>query len=132
MKQNKLLYLLLPLVSAGAMSSCEFGSDKREIANTMREYVEPNLDEDETFGFIGLSNHRDTVFMGVTRPCVGVIYTVTDNDTGEKTRHFADVVFSDDYKTALSVKELDFDPVKIVEEKVREKLSEKILEGLGE
>lgn len=98
----------------------------------MREHVSPHLSESEYFGFIGMSNHRDTMFMGATHPCVGVIYTITDSASGEMTRHFADVIFSDDYSTALSVKELDFDPVEVVKEAITSKLIEKIHEKLSE
>ncbi|MDE6669525.1 MAG: hypothetical protein K2K26_07565 [Muribaculaceae bacterium] len=130
MTQNRLLILLLILVSLVILPACEAGSTKSKIANTMREYIEAGLTDEETFGFVGLSNHRDTVFMGVTRPCVGVIYTITNKEYGEKTRYFADVIFSDDYKTALCVKECDFDPIEFVEEKIKEKFKEKIQEKL--
>lgn len=126
MKQNKLLIIILAIVALYVSAGCEFKSEKSKIASAMREYVEPRLSEGETFHFVGLSNRRDTVFMGVAHPCSGVIYTVTDRKSGEKTRHFADVIFSNDYKTALSVEELDFDPIKSVEEKITEKLKEKL------
>ncbi|MDE5876732.1 MAG: hypothetical protein K2H47_04460 [Muribaculaceae bacterium] len=130
MTQNRLLILLLILVSLVILPGCEAGSTKSKIANTMREYIEAGLTDEETFGFVGLSNHRDTVFMGVTHPCVGVIYTITNKESGEKIRYFADVIFSDDYKTALCVKESDFDPIEFVEEKIKEKFMEKIQEKL--
>lgn len=126
MTKNKLAILILAIASLAFISGCGIESDKKEIAATMRGYVEPRLDDGETFGFVGLSNRRDTVFMGVTRPCAVVIYTVTDNEAGTKARHFADVVFSDDYKTALFVKELDFDPIEVVEDKIREAFYEKL------
>ncbi|MCM1333229.1 MAG: hypothetical protein NC248_11545 [Bacteroides sp.] len=128
---RKLIILILTIASITVMSSCEFGSTKSKIARTMREYVEPGLANGETFHFIGLTNHRDTIFMGTSYPCVGVIYTITDTKTGNKTRKFADVVFSNDYKTALSVKMLDFDPIDYVEEKLREAFKDKIMEKLG-
>lgn len=128
MKRNKLIAIIMVIASLAFISSCEFKSDKSKIAATMRAYVEPNLAEGETFGFIGLSNRRDTMFMGVTRPCAGVIYTVTDSESGEKTRHFADVIFSNDYKTALCVNELDFDPIEFAKDKVKEQFKEKLME----
>lgn len=79
-----------------------------------------------------MSNHRDTLFMGATHPCVGVIYTITDSASDHTSRHFADVIFSDDYSTALSVKELDFDPIEATKEAITEKLIEKIHEKLSE
>lgn len=125
--------LILPILSVVALVFVgSFGTvtDERKIENTMREYVERGLDEDESFYFVGLSNHRDTVFMGVTRPCVGVIYTISNSSSGDKTRHFADVIFSEDCGTALSVKELDFDPIEMVRDKVKEELKSKIREKL--
>lgn len=98
----------------------------------MREYVEPRLTHNETFGVIGVSHRRDTTFMNASYPCMGVIYTVTDRASGETSRHFADVIFSNDYETALYVKELDFDPVEYAEQKVREKLKENIQAAASE
>ena len=98
----------------------------------MREYVEPRLTDNETFGFIGVSHCRDTTFMNASYPCMGVIYTVTDRVSGEVDRHFADVIFSNDYKTAICVKESDFDPVEYAEQKVREQLMENIHAAMNE
>ncbi len=124
--------LLLTIASLVIISTCACSPDRKSrIAHTMHEHVSPHLSESESFGFIGMSNHRDTLFMGATHPCVGVIYTITDSASGEMTRHFADVIFSDDYSTALSVKELDFDPVEVVKEAITEKLIEKIHEKLS-
>lgn len=131
MARNKLIILILSVALLPLVAACMKESDKSKIARTMGAYVERTLSEGETFDFVGLSNRRDTVFMGMTRPCAGVIYTVTDSRSGDKTRHFADVIFSDDYKTALWVKELDFDPIEFVEEKVKEQFKEKIREKLA-
>lgn len=130
MAKNKLIILVVAMasVSLAFLSGCGSGSDKSKIAETMRVRVESGLAEGETFGFVGLSNRRDTVFMGATHSCAGVIYTITGNVSGDKTRHFADVIFSDDYKTVLWIKELDFDPIEFVEEKVKEKFKAKIME----
>lgn len=130
MKRNRLILITLSVVAMTFVYSCGVGSDKRKIENTMREYVERDLTEDETFDFIGLSNHRDTLFMGANRPCVGVIYTIVNSSSGDKTRHFADVIFSEDYSTALSVKELDFDPIEQVKDKVEGELKSKLREIL--
>ncbi len=132
MTQKKLIILILTIASLAIASSCKFSTDKSKIADTMQKYVEQNLGESETFDFVGLSNHRDTIFMGVHRHCVGVIYTITDNNSKEKARHFADAIFSDDYNTVIYIKELDFDPIKIIEEKIKAKLTEKVYEKLGE
>ena len=133
MAHSRSFLLLLTIASLVIISTCACGPDrKNRIAHTMREHVSPHLSESESFGFIGMSNHRDTLLMGATHPCVGVIYTVTDSASGDMTRHFADVIFSDDYSTALSVKELDFDPVDAVKETIKEKLIEKIHEKLSE
>lgn len=126
MTQKRLVILLLSIVSLIVIPSCEGDSNKRKIAVTMSEYIKTDLTEGETFNFVGLSNHRDTIFMGTSYPCVGVIYTITDKESGKKTRHFADVIFSHDYQTALCVKESDFDPIDSVKEKVKEKFKEKI------
>lgn len=130
MTRNKILIIICSITLLVFSYSCG-QTEKGRIAKTMREYVAINLAEKETFKFIGLSNRRDTTFMGVTRPCSGVIYTITDNETGETTRHFADVIFSDNYMTALSVTELDFDPIGYAEEKVRDAFKEKICEKFG-
>lgn len=122
--------LILSVSALVFIASCGVESDKRKIENTMREYVERGLNEDETFDFVGLSNHRDTIFMGVNCPCVGVIYTITNSSSGDKTRHYADVIFSGDYGKALSVKELDFDPIDTVKDKVKGELKSKIREKL--
>ncbi len=131
MARNKLIILILSVALLPLVAACMKESDKSKISRTMGAYVERTLSEGETFDFVGLSNRRDTVFMGMTRPCAGVIYTVTDSRSGDKTRHFADVIFSDDYKTALWVKELDFDPIEFVEEKVKEQFKGKIREKLA-
>lgn len=130
MKQRSLILLMLSVAALVFIISCGAESDKRKIENTMREYVESGLNEDETFNFVGLSNHRDTVFMGVNRPCVGVIYTIANSSSGEKTRHYANVIFSEDYGKAISVKELDFDPIDTVKDKVKGELKSKIREKL--
>ena len=127
---TKFFILIISVISFAILFGCD-ESDKSKIADTMREYVQPHLAECESFDFVGLSNHRDTTFMGVPRHCVGVIYTVTDRTSGIKTRHFADVIFSDDFSTALSVNELDFDPIDYVKEKISDALNEKLREKFG-
>ncbi len=129
MTRHKLIILILAIAVLSGTYSCA-ESEKSRIANTMREHVEPNLADGEQFGFIGLSNRRDTTFMGSTHPCIGVIYTITNLDSGEKNRHLADVIFSDDYRTALSVTELDFDPIDYAKEKIKDAFKEKINEKL--
>lgn len=125
MTPPRLVFLILTIASIATVTSCGYGSEKSKIANTIYEYVKPDLTENESFGFVGLSNHRDTVFMRITRPCIGVIYTITDNVSGEKTRHFVDVIFSDDYRTTLYIKELDSDPIEMVRNKMKEELKKK-------
>lgn len=124
--------MIIAIASMAFMVSCKHSFEKRRIEQTVREYVEPDLADGETFRFVGQSNRRDTVFMGETRPCIGVIYIIQDQESGNKTRHFADMVFSDDYQSILYVKELDFDPIETVKEQVTDKLKEKILKSLGE
>lgn len=126
MTRNTLKILIITIASFAIISSCGGKSDKRKIADTMRVYVEQSLPDGQSFNFIGLSNRRDTIFMGVSHPCVGVIYTISDSNSGKSSRHFADVILSDDYSTALSVKELDFDPIDFVEQKIKHALKEKI------
>lgn len=126
MTSDKLILMLLTIAPLTALSSCGCNSEKTKISDTMRGYVEPRLTENETFGFIGISHRRDTLFMDASYPCMGVIYTVTDREPGETDRHFADVIFSNDYETAICVKESGFDPVEYAEGKLKEKLKEKI------
>lgn len=133
MSQNKLFIMIIAIASMAFMASCKHSFEKRRIEQTVREYVEQDLADRETFKFVGQSNRRDTVlFMGETRPCVGVIYIIQDQESGTKTRHFADIIFSDDYQSVLYVKELDFDPIETVKEKVTDKLKEEILKSFGE
>lgn len=130
MKRNRLILLTLSVAAMAFVYSCGGGSDKRKIENTMREYVERDLNEYETFDLVGLSNHRDTIFMGANCPCVGVIYTIANSSSSDKNRHFADVIFSEDYSTILFLKELDFDPIEMVKDKVEEELKSKLREKL--
>lgn len=131
MTRNTLKILIIVITSFAIISSCGGKSDKSKIADTMRGYVENTLSEGQSFNFIGLSNRRDTIFMGANHPCVGVIYTITDSNSGKSTRHFADVILSEDYSTALCVKELDFDPIDFVEQKIKHTLKEKIRGNAG-
>lgn len=130
MTKNKFFSVILAVVLFAAISNCG-ESEKSRIAATMCVYVESGLPGDKAFNFIGLSNRRDTIFMGESRPCAGVIYTITDKESGEKSRHYADVIFSSDYKTALSVDELNYDPIDLVEEKVKDAFKVKLRETIG-
>lgn len=114
MTRNGVYILIIAITALAMMTACEAGMEKSRIATTMREYYTPRLGEGETFGFIGLTNRRDTVFMGEHHPCAGVIYTVTDSCRRNHTNHFADVIFSGDYSSVLCVREIDFDPIDYV------------------
>lgn len=116
---RKTIIILLLAAFMALLTGCEAGFTKSRIANAMREYIQPMLSPEESYAFVGLTNNRDTVYMEVTRPCAGVIYTIENTATGHKERHFADVIFSNDYKVALNVTELDFDPIDYAEEKVK-------------
>ncbi|MDE6370886.1 MAG: hypothetical protein K2K92_05300, partial [Duncaniella sp.] len=120
--------LIIAIATLIMMTACEAGDEKSRIASTLHEYFSPRLGEGETFGFIGLTNRRDTMFMGGQYPCAGVIYTVTDSSGRNHTRHFADVVFSKDYTSALCVKEIDFDPVEYVKSKLMDAITDKMSE----
>lgn len=124
---RKIFIPILTTVALAVMTSCGGDSPKsrishsiREISHSMREYTRQTLQPGESFEFIGLSNQRDTIYMGVTRPCAGVIYKINDSTTATSTRHFADVIFSNDFKVVLNVTELDFDPIEYTQEKVRD------------
>ncbi|MCI8998223.1 MAG: hypothetical protein HFJ95_04430 [Muribaculaceae bacterium] len=127
---KKLIIIIVSVAALAAMMNCGSGSTKGKINNAMREYVTPALADCERYGFIGLSNHRDTIYMGVTRPCVGVIYTVENRYTGEKKRHYADVIFSNDFNTVLNATESGFDPIEYAEDKIREALREALKKRL--
>ena len=62
MKRCRLILQILSVAALVFIVSCGAGSDKRKIENTMREYVERGLNEDETFDFVGLSNHRYYIY----------------------------------------------------------------------
>lgn len=117
---RKIFIPILTTVALAVMTSCGGDSPKSRISHSMREYTEQTLQPGESFEFIGLSNQRDTIYMGVTRPCAGVIYKINDSTTATSTRHFADVIFSNDFKVVLNVTELDFDPIEYTQEKVRD------------
>lgn len=123
---KKTIFIIICLLTAALLSGCGAGSRKRRIARTMHEYVQPTLTESESFRFIGLSNNRDTVFMGVNRPCAGVIYRITDTETGASERRYADVIFSNDYAHVLWMNDLDFDPIEYAEQKIITAFSELI------
>lgn len=117
---RKIFIPILTTVALAVMTSCGGDSPKSRISHSMREYTWQTLQPGESFEFIGLSNQRDTIYMGVTRPCAGVIYKINDSTTATSTRHFADVIFSNDFKVVLNVTELDFDPIEYTQEKVRD------------
>lgn len=117
---RKIFIPILTTVALAVMTSCGGDSPKSRISHSMREYTGQTLQPGESFEFIGLSNQRDTIYMGVTRPCAGVIYKINDSTTATSTRHFADVIFSNDFKVVLNVTELDFDPIEYTQEKVRD------------
>ena len=80
---RKIFIPILTAVALAVMTSCGGDSPKsrishsiREISHSMREYTGQTLQPGESFEFIGLSNQRDTIYMGVTRPCAGVIYKI--------------------------------------------------------
>lgn len=117
---RKIFIPILTTVALAVMTSCGGDSPKSRISHSIREHTEQTLQPGESFEFIGLSNQRDTIYMGVTRPCAGVIYKINDSTTATSTRHFADVIFSNDFKVVLNVTELDFDPIEYTQEKVRD------------
>lgn len=123
--------MVIAIVSIMFATRCGGNSDKDKIADAMCKYVQPRLSENETFGFVGLSNRRDTLFMGETHPCVGVIYTVTGPESDTDERHYADVILSTDYSEILFARELDFDPIEMAEEKIKEKFMEKLHEKMN-
>lgn len=104
-------------------TGCKRPGSRSNIRHAMREYVQPTLRQGDTYDFIGLSNHRDTMYLGFSRPCVWVIYTVTDGETGKKQRRYDDVIFSNDYQVVLNASPLDFDPIEYAEDMVRESIS---------
>lgn len=107
--------LILPL------SSCKTGGHKGEISDAVESYLDRSLDETETYGFIGLTNRRDTIFMGSTLPCTGVIYKITDTSDGCSQLYCADVILTEDYGRVVSFDEVDLDSIgRCVEEKVKE------------
>lgn len=128
MTRNRVYILIIAIMTLAMMTACEAGMEKSRIATTMREYYTPRLGEGETFGFIGLTNRRDTVFMGEHHPCAGVIYTVTDSCRRNHTNHFADVIFSGDYSSVLCVREIDFDPIDYVKNKLKDAIINKMAE----
>lgn len=130
MTKTRLILLVIIISSLAALNGCG-GSEKSRIAETMRVYVEPTLAEGESFNFVGLSNRRDTLFMGETRPCAMVIYTIVENSSDDAACRCDEVIFSNDYKSLLSVEELDFDPIEMVRVKVKEELKKRIHEKIG-
>lgn len=94
----------------------------------MREYVQPALSAGESFDYIGISNNRDTVYMGDTRPCAAVLYNVHHDATGSSTRHCDIVIFSNDYKVILNVTPCDFDPIEYAGDKVRQEFRKALQE----
>ena len=71
---RKIFIPILTTVALAVMTSCGGDSPKsrishsiREISHSMREHTEQTLQPGESFEFIGLSNQRDTIYMGVTR-----------------------------------------------------------------
>ena len=115
-----ILILLVSTLSILVLSiSCIGETENGKIERNLRNYVERDLDEDESFDFIGTFHRRDTLFMGINRPCTGVIYSITNNQTGAKNRYSVDVIFSEDYATILCLDELDFEPIKYSQEKVQ-------------
>ena len=120
MNKIKLILLLSPLLILVLTISCIGETEKGKIERNLRNYVERDLDEDESFDFIGIFHRRDTIFMGINRPCTGVIYSITNKQTGAKHRYSADVIFSEGYATILCLDELDFEPPKYSQEKALE------------
>lgn len=126
MQTRKIISLICIAIAAATMWGCGFKNEKSIIKDSVREYVEPRLSVTEHYDFIGTSNRRDTVYLGVSRPCMGVIYTISDVRSGEKTRHYADVIFSNDYKTVIGFSELDSDPMQEVEHRIRKEFKKKL------
>lgn len=125
MTRDKILIIALAAASlASAFTSCD--SEKSRIENAMHDHVKSDLLAEESFAFIGLSNRRDTVFMGETRPCAGVIYKVANATTGKKERRYADVIFSNDYREVLSFTELDYDPIDYAGDKIKSALKARL------
>lgn len=120
MGKIKLILLLSTLSILVFSISCIGETEKGKIERNLRNYVEKDLDEEESFDFIGTFHRRDTIFMGINRPCTGVIYSITNKQTGTKNRYSADVIFSEGYATILCLDELDFEPLKYSQEKALE------------
>lgn len=117
---KRLIFIIIAAATLTLIAACEGGTRNSRISRAMREYVEPTLGQEETFDFIGVSNNRDTVYMGVSRPCLIVIYNIENTATGNSTRHCADVIFSNDYKVILHATPSDFDPIEYAGDKVRD------------
>ena len=120
MNKIKLILLFSTLLILVLTISCIGETEKGKIERNLRNYVERDLDEDESFDFIGIFHKRDTIFMGINRPCTGVIYSITNKQTGAKNRYSADVIFSKGYTTILCLDELDFHTIVHSQEKVQE------------
>ena len=114
----KLIVVLAVLLPTAILTGCETDRHKTEISDAVETYLEKSLAENQEYGFVGIYNPHDTIFMGEARPYAGVIYTITDTSTGESQRLCADVILSDDRKTVVSFNATDFDPFEFVEEKV--------------
>lgn len=112
MKKSKLKIFILISAFGFLLTACLDGEiEKNKIERATREYMERNLDESESFDFVGSFNRHDTVFMGIKRPCSGVIYDITSKDTGIKKRHIVQIIFSENYESVACIDELDFDPI---------------------
>lgn len=113
--------LTLAAMSVLTFSSCKTGGHKGEISDAVETYLATSLGETEVYDFIGLTNRRDTAFMGATLPCTGVIYKVTDSSTGDSELLCADVILSEDYKRVVAFNEIGMDSVRrYVETKIDE------------
>lgn len=123
MRHSKFIVPLMASLMLLLVTGCKRPGSKSNIRHAMREYVQLTLRQGDTYDFIGLSNHRDTLYMGVSRPCIYIIYTVTDGETGKKQRHYDDVILSNDYQVVLNASPLDFDPIEYAGDIVRESIS---------
>lgn len=130
MSKIKLILLASTLSMLVLSISCVGETEKGKIERYLRNYVERDLGENESFDFIGSFDWRDTIFMGTNHPCTRVIYSIINKQTGTKTRYSVDIIFSKDYATILCLDEKDFDPIEYSQEKVQETVKDKVIENL--
>lgn len=72
----------------------------------MNAYVAPDLSDEEYYALIELSNLRDTSYMGATLPCAAICYSIENKYTGQRTIHYADVIFNSSINKVINVTKL--------------------------